>query len=177
MSNQLRMMAERCSHPALSTRGLSLCRTRHAAPIDHRQLRKLRRLAVGARRDAGFTLVEVIVALAILSLGLSVLLGQMSGGLQQVASAEKMAEAGSLAQSLLAEVGNDLPIKVEERDGQFPNGYRWHLKMLPYGGAKEREEWPIGIYSVVAEVEWEEGAQRRAYALTTLRLGPKAVRQ
>src|SRR5437773_11599039 len=76
--------------------------------------------------EAGFTLVEVIVALAILSLGLSVLLGVISGSLRQTADAARMAEASALAQSLLAEVGTDLQIKPEQRSGQFRNGYRWH---------------------------------------------------
>ena len=122
-------------------------------------------------------MIEVIVALAMLSLGLSVLLGLISSSLRQSANAERMAEAGSLAQSLMAEVGTDMPIKLEERDGQFPNGYRWHLEMHPYGDAREREEWPVGVYAISTEVAWEEGTQRRSYALTTLRLGPKQVRQ
>ena len=138
---------------------------------------KLCRLSSAAKREDGFTLVEVIVALAILAVGLGVLLELMSGSLRQTSSAERMAEAGSLTQSLMSEVGIDLPVKPDERGGQFPNGYRWHLKMQPYGDAKEREEWPVGVYTISAEVEWDEGAQRRAYALSTLRLGPKAVRQ
>jgi general secretion pathway protein I len=127
--------------------------------------------------EAGFTLVEVIVALAILSVGLSILLGLISNGLRQTGNAERMAEAGSLAQSLLAEVGTDLAIKPELREGQFPNGYRWRLRMLHFGDAREREEWPVGAYTILTEVEWQQGSERRSYALTTLRLGPKAVRQ
>jgi general secretion pathway protein I len=139
--------------------------------------RQFRRPMARVKREAGFTLVEVIVALAILSVGLSTLLGVISNSLRQTANAERMAAAGSLAQSLLAEVGTERPVKPEERDGQFPNGFRWHLKMQPYGDVNEREEWPVGVYAVSTEVEWEDGAQRRSYALTTLRFGPKAVRQ
>ena len=144
----------------------------------YQRLRKVRRLVSHVRRhQAGFTLVEVIIALALLSIGLTVLLGLISSSLRQAADAERMAEAGSLAQSLMAEVGVDLPISLQERDGQFPNGYRWHLKMYPYGDAREREEWPVGIYMISTEVEWQEGERRRSYALRTLRLGPRQVRQ
>ena len=129
------------------------------------------------KSEAGFTLVEVIVALAILALGLSVLLESISGSLRRTATAARMAEAGALAQSLLAEVGTDLAIKPAESFGEFPNGYRWHLKMQPYGEANEREEWPVGAYQISTEVEWEEGGSRRSYALTTLRLGPKVALQ
>jgi len=129
-----------------------------------------------AKGEAGFTLVEVIVALAVLSLGLSVLLGMISTGLGRTASAERMAAAGSLAQSLLSEVGTDLPIKTEERNGLFPNGYRWHLKMRLYDNTKEREERPIGLYQISAGIEWDEGTERRSFALSTLRLGPRTQR-
>jgi len=144
----------------------------------HKLLCRWTRGKRGRRKgEAGFTLVEVIVAFAILSLGLSVLLGSISGSLRQTANAARMAEAGALAQSLLAEVGTDLAIKPEESSGEFPNGYRWHLKMQPYGRVNEREEWPVGAYQISTEVEWEDGGSRRSYALTTLRLGPKVVRQ
>jgi len=158
--------AARCSWPL-----------REPVPLRSRWRRMLRRWMTGAKREAGFTLVEVIVALAILSAGLSLLLGLISNSLRQTASAQRMAGAGSLAQSLMAEVGTDLAIRAEVRDGQYPNGYRWHLKMQPYDSTRDNEDRPVGLYSISAEVEWDEGTERRFYALTTLRLGPKATRQ
>jgi len=167
------MAAER-GHEAMSAAGVSY-RKWHGTQADRRSLRVVRRQPMVASREAGFTLVEVIVALAILSVGLSIVLSVISGGLQQTTNAERKAEAGSLAQSLMAEVGT--PIKSEERNGQFPGGYRWHLKVGQYGNGKEREEWPIGLYAISTEVEWEEGAQRRSYELTTLRVGPRGAQQ
>jgi len=135
------------------------------------------RLSVHAPGEAGFTLVEVIVALAILSIGIGVVGGLISSSLRRTAAAERMAEAGSMAQSLLAEVGADLPIESGERNGQFPNGYLWHLKMQPYGSPAERGEWPVGAYVISTEVEWQDRSQRRSYMLTTLRFGPGRARQ
>ena len=135
-----------------------------------------RRRVACANSEAGFTLVEVVVALAMLSIGLTLVFGLISSGLGRTGSAERMAEAGSLAQSLLAEVGTKLAIKPEERDGLYPNGYRWHVKMVPYGDGTERDEAPVGLYTISTEVEWGEGAEKRSYALTTLRLRPTAAR-
>lgn len=146
-------------------------------PLPSRRLRVVRRLLAGAKREAGFTLVEVIVALAILSAGLGLLLGLISNSLRQTASAQRMAEASSLAQSLMAEVGTVLPIRPEARDGQYANGYRWHLKVQPYDSGRESEEGPVGLYRIAAEIEWDQGTERRFYALTTLRLGPKESRR
>jgi general secretion pathway protein I len=128
-------------------------------------------------RECGFTLVEVIVALAMLSIGLSVLLGLISSGLRQTKSAERAAEASSLAQSLLAEVGTDPPVKQGAFEEAMPNGFRRHLTIQPYGAAAEQEGSPVGLYIVSADVEWEDGAERRSFALKTLRLGPAEQRQ
>ena len=144
-------------------------------------LRAQRRLASRGYRsrhsEAGFTLVEVIVALAMLSAGLSLVLGLISTGLQRTAAAERMAVAGSFAQSLLSEVGTEWPIGQGERDGQYLDGYRWHLSMRPYVESSDREEGRVSLYAVSAEVGWGEGAEHRSVTLKTLRLGPKVTRQ
>jgi general secretion pathway protein I len=129
-----------------------------------------------AEGEDGFTLVEVIVALAILALGIGGLTAMISTSLQQTAVAARTSEAGSLAQSLLARVGRELPIREEEQQGEFANGYGWTLRTSIYGDAREREEWPVGAYKIFAQVEWQDGGMRRVYALETLRLGPKAAR-
>lgn len=168
-----RMTLTRIGHLIAGVLGLPISHSWQRAADD----RRARKLQPSKGSEAGFTLVEVIVALAMLSIGLGLVLGLISDGLKRTGSAGRMAEAGSLAQSLMAQVGTDWSIKPDERDGLFPNGFRWRLRMLPYGDVKEREEWPVGVYTISTEVEWEEGTGLRSYALTTLRLGPKAVRQ
>jgi general secretion pathway protein I len=175
ITSSQKMVAERAQQ-AMDAGGLSSYRNWQLTRVDHGPPSRAR-LTTVAKREAGFTLVEVIVALAILSVGLSALLGMISGGLQQTTNAERKAEAGSLAQSLMAQVGTEWPIKSEERDGQFPNGYKWHLKVHQYGSEQEREEWPVGLYAISTEVEWDDSTQRRSYELTTLRVGPRAAQQ
>lgn len=156
----------RSPHPILGSRRFA-----------HRLARRIRRLSRGVRSEAGFTLVEVIVAVAILSIGLGVLLGSISSGLRRTAEAERMADAGSLAQTLIAEVGADTPIRLGESAGEFPNGYRWRLNMRRSGNARESELSPIIAYEVTADVTWDDGVRERSYTLTTLRLGPRETRR
>lgn len=127
-------------------------------------------------REAGFTLVEVIVALAMLSLGLTVLLGMISSGLGRTGIAERTAGAASLAQSLLAQAGTAFAVGASERDGEFQHGYRWHLSMRPYASPHEAPARAIALYHVTAQVGWGEGAEQRSFALSTLRFGPGAAR-
>ncbi|WP_316228462.1 prepilin-type N-terminal cleavage/methylation domain-containing protein [Bradyrhizobium sp. SZCCHNR1039] len=126
--------------------------------------------------EAGFTLVEVIVALAMLSVGLSVLFGMISSGLGRIGAAQRTAEAASLAQSLLAKVGTELAVGADARSGEFPHGFRWQLTMRPYHQSRDGTERRIELYLVLAQVDWDEGGDQRSFELSTLRLGPRATR-
>jgi general secretion pathway protein I len=125
-------------------------------------------------RESGFTLVEVIVALAVAALALSSFFDVVAEGLNRTGQAEAMAEAGSLAQSLLARVGSELPIGPGTTNGEFSNGYRWRLQVVPYEEAGDQRAWPVAAYSVSAEITWGAGEQRHSFfLLNTLRLAPK----
>ncbi|WP_315770074.1 MULTISPECIES: type II secretion system protein [unclassified Bradyrhizobium] len=126
--------------------------------------------------EAGFTLVEVIVALAMLSLGLTLVMGLFSTGLSRTGMAERVAGAVALAQSLMAQVGNSIPLRTETRDGAAANGYRWRLAMQPYRPVQGGDARPVELYQVSVEIGWQEGQDPRSYALSTLRLGPRASR-
>ena len=132
-----------------------------------------RRTAARKRADAGFTLVEVVVALAILALSLSVIFAAMSDGTRRVSQAEAAAKAGSLAQSVLARAGVELPLRDGRADGQFGDGFGWTLLIRRFGGAADRTQWPLSAYAVTAEVFWDDGSTRRSVAVRTIRLGPK----
>jgi general secretion pathway protein I len=84
-----------------------------------------------------------------------------------------MAEAGSLAQSLLAKVGTELPVQQGQTAGELADGLRWRLRMEPYGDSVDRQQWPLGAFTVSAEVTWGDHGQEHSVALTTLRLAPK----
>ena len=122
--------------------------------------------------EAGFTLVEVIVAFAILALALGVLMFIISDGIQRSAQAELAAEAASLAQSLLAQAAAETPLRSGERAGQFDDRRRWRLRTEPYAGAGDPQG-AIGAYRVTAEVFWHDDTRERSLALSTLRLGPR----
>ena len=133
-----------------------------------------RSLAHARRRAAaGFTLVEVIVAIGILSLTLTVLLNVITNSIRQTIQAERMAEAGSLAQSLVATLGTERPVREGRDAGQVPNGLRWRLNLQPFGDGADRQQWPVGAYKVSVEVRWDDGRSERLFALTTLRLAPR----
>lgn len=129
----------------------------------------------GGDRQAGFTHLEVIVALAVLSVSLTLILRTLSGGFHHQQRAATLANATAFAQSLLARIGSDLPLNAGRQSGSLPNGFWWEVQVIPYGDGADLQAWPVAAYSMTVRVFEREGAEKEAFALTTLRLGRKAA--
>src|ERR1700739_623987 len=82
-------------------------------------------------RENGFTLLEVVVALAIAALALVGLFRAGSGALFAVDTAARAEEAVQRAQSHLAAVGRDAALVEGEFTGDDGGGYRWALRVSP----------------------------------------------
>ncbi len=72
-----------------------------------------------ARRAKGFTLLEVLVALAILSTALVLAYRVVSGALAAESRSEQWTECALLAETLYRETTEKFP-EVQETQGQFP---------------------------------------------------------
>lgn len=87
----------------------------------------------------GFTLVEVIVALAIVALVAIALSGGMSNASRGVAASAESRTALLLAQSLIERAGRETPFERGEARGTFANGAAWRTSMEPHGEASGNE--------------------------------------
>jgi prepilin-type N-terminal cleavage/methylation domain-containing protein len=126
-----------------------------------------------ARSDSGFTLIEVVVAIAILALLAGSIFRANSDSIRNMRRADALADAHILAQSLVAKVGNEIALQEGETSGKAGNGLQWRLQIQRYGGAADREQWPVAAYVVAVEVTLHNGADAQHVTLTTLRLGAK----
>jgi general secretion pathway protein I len=129
------------------------------------------------RRDAqaGYTLIEIIVAFAVLALGLTLLLGTLSGATRQVRQAGDAGRAALHAQSLLAEFG-ELP-QPGTRAGDLEDGrYRWRLQVAPWNdpaprrGPQRIDPNAARLLHLQLQVEWGDGGPRQRVQLSSLRL-------
>ncbi len=85
------------------------------------------------RSARGFTLLEVLVAFALLAVALTLLLGTLSGAARQVGEADLRSRAVLHAQSLLAATGVQAPLQEGQREGEWEDGrYHWSLQVQPY---------------------------------------------
>ena len=139
--------------------------------------RRLARFAAPARAR-GYTLLEVIVAFALLAMALTLLLGSLSGAARQVRWSSDAGRAALYAQSLMDQVGVGQPVRPGQRSGEFENGrYRWTLGIAPWRDAQlPASNQPIDpnamrLVEVQLAVEWGEGGGGRRLLLRTLRSG------
>ncbi len=124
----------------------------------------------GARhRQRGFTLLEVLVALAIAGLALAVMSEAAAGGIQASKIAAGYQEALSRTRSHLAAlVGNEGALVAGQAEGDDGGGYRWRYRVSEI----ERQGQPAGLalYEVEVAVAWTMGGHRREVVLRTQRV-------
>lgn len=89
--------------------------------------------AIGAHSRRGFTLIEVIVAFAVLALALAIVLGTLSNATRQVRWSDDAGRAALHAQSLLDDTGVVGTLVPGRSEGVFEDGrYRWTLEVEPW---------------------------------------------
>jgi general secretion pathway protein I len=122
--------------------------------------------------ERGFTLIEVLIALAILGVSLAVVLTTVSDSLSRTRRGEQELLATSLARSLIDRVGADLALKSSDTSGDADDGFSWRLSVTEYGDDKEREAWDANPVNVIATVMWREAGEERSVTLKTIKILP-----
>ena len=129
------------------------------------------------RRQRGFTLVEVVVAFVLLSLVLVTGFEVFTGGMRRAGDLDDRARALAVAQSQLALVGMEIPLKEGEHAGQSADGrFRWTLGISRFQEAAQDPNQPLmsayGLYRVEVVVAWKSAQERdQSMSLATLELG------
>ena len=138
-------------------------------PMPRRSLRRARSAAA-----RGYTLIEVIVAFALLALALTLLLGSLSNAARQVHWADRAGRATLYAQSLLDQAGVGEALQPGTRSGTFEDGrYRWTLDVhaLIDPATRLATTTPDGaqLFELQLDIGWGNAAAERL-RVRTLRL-------
>lgn len=134
------------------------------------------------RRQGGFSLIEVLVAFAILALSLGVLLQIFSRASLTTAASVQYSRAAGLATARLEAVGSAIPLEAGTVSGDPEIGMAWEISMVPLEGDAQAA---LGItmdeglgfappatpYLVTVGVLWRDGDKVRRLSLSTMRLG------
>jgi prepilin-type N-terminal cleavage/methylation domain-containing protein len=90
------------------------------------------------RSEAGFTLIEVIVALVVVTIILAALYQAIAGAWRGFARTRVREETLALARAQLEAIGVEKPLQPGERSGTYATGIAWRLTVEPAGTASSR---------------------------------------
>ena len=126
-------------------------------------------------RQRGFSLLEMLVAMAILGVALGALYQAASGATRNVRADERYAYAVELARSLLADHAV-ISIDGVSDSGETDSGFRWRVQAAPLDYARTA----IGqgtLQSIEVGVSWEDGLRQREVVLHSVVEGRSNARQ
>jgi len=115
-------------------------------------------------RSAGFTLLEVVVALAIMAIALGVLYRAVGGGVRTVGDLSAYSRAVAIGESVL-QMRDSVPADGWNESGQW-EGFRWSVASAPYDSGSGAL---VPLHRVQVDVAWSDGLQDRSLSLASLR--------
>lgn len=127
-------------------------------------------------QQAGFSLLEILIAFSILALSLGILLNIFSGGLRRTIVAEEYQQAVTIAQAKMASAGVEFPMDEGQKKGQVLERFNWTLIVEPLNTndvATASEAMGIQVYQVISRVQWMAGDNDRQIELTSIKLSKK----
>ncbi len=137
------------------------------------------------RRARGFSLLEVLVAFAILALVGTALFRLFSGGLGNAAAADDYSRAVLVAESVLAEAASAQPLREGTAQGTADDGrIEWTAQVAPYSPPGVNPDTERGsdtialrLFRVSVDVAFPApSGGKRTLTLATTRLGAKDAR-
>jgi len=123
------------------------------------------------RSDNGFTLMEVMVAMAILGIAVTVIIELFSGGLRLARKSEDYSRAVFYGRQLLEELCLKKEFSTLEEEGKFEGDYTWRYEIKPELLVEEDREdtFPVELYNIKVLVFWPSGDKQKTLNFETFK--------
>lgn len=122
----------------------------------------------------GFTLLEILVALMLLTVSLVAILELYSANLRGIAKADDYSHAVILAESRMREILDDEALSEQTSTDTTDDGYR--IDTVVSSTARERtENLQVSLFEIDLTVSWTKDAKPQAVTLKTLKIVRKKV--
>jgi general secretion pathway protein I len=127
------------------------------------------------RRQGGFTLMEVLVSMAILGIALTLILELFSGGLRSAKISEEYTKAIWYGKAKMEEMLTVQDLIEGVTEGSFDAQYTWRSEVKKSNPKLTVEEngqmiLPIDLYQIIVRVSWASGSGQRSYEVESLRI-------
>ena len=122
------------------------------------------------RGQTGFTLLEMVVTMAILGLALGALYQAASGATRNVRADQRYAYAVELARSLVAD-HSIVPSAGLNLQGETAGGFRWSAAATPVPRPSESAVGEGRLQNLVVSVSWPDGRRWREVVLHSVVAG------
>lgn len=121
------------------------------------------------KNERGFTLLEIMVALAILGTGFLLVVQLFSGGARLASASDEFLKGVSLANHKFAELEIE-NFETEATAGVFEQepGFRWEMEVEPFASPLNNPEAGIQLSQVILKVLWGDGPREKQVQLASL---------
>jgi len=116
------------------------------------------------RRAGGFSLLELLIAVAVLAMALGVFYRALGGAVRTVGDTSGYARATALAESLL-QSRSTVPPSGWQQSGTW-DVYRWTVQSAVYDAAGPQAP---ALHRVRVDVAWADATRQRVVSLVTLK--------
>jgi general secretion pathway protein I len=122
----------------------------------------------------GFTLLEVVVAMAILGMGLTVIIELFSGGLRLGRASEEYTKAANYAHIKLEEIRSQEKISEGTEEGELEGAFRWQVSVkkidiLPTEKDPDFKP-PVELFQVKVSILWKSGSKERSTSIESYKM-------
>jgi len=124
--------------------------------------------------SAGFTLIETVIALAILGIGLTVIIEDFSGGLRLARTSEEYTKAMGFARMKLEEIISQQRIEEGTDEGEYDDTFRWQVSakkmdLLPVEKDSDFKP-PVELFQVKVDILWKSGSKEKSATIESYKV-------
>lgn len=128
------------------------------------------------RQSGGFTLLELLLAFVVFSLSFAIVMEILGGSMRNTMRARNYTEAALIAQSVMDQVGLEIPLEPEMQMKGESGGYDWNLDIVIYEDSGENSKsvelasmTGIEMLEIQLVINWGEPPRERSVEFGTVR--------
>ncbi|HAO22175.1 MAG: hypothetical protein BWK80_48010 [Desulfobacteraceae bacterium IS3] len=125
------------------------------------------------RKSKGFTLIETLVAMMILSISLVAILQLFSGGLRSARLSENYSRAVFHAREKMEELLVSQKMAPGELEGRFDDEFRWKAEIRHLDTIKDSNP-STDTFAIRVEIRWHEGEAQKRFDVSTIKIAQSA---